>query len=63
MWGEKQLKVRGKLIVGEMTFNQMHFVLIFQVISFIAAVLGKAGTKAEISCKFMDRKTIKEFSK
>ena len=57
MWGEKQLKVQGELIVGELTLNQMRFVRIFQVISFIAAVLGKTGTKADIFCKFMDKKT------
>ena len=64
MWGAKQLKVRGELIVGEMTLNQMHIFPIFQVISFIAAVMGKTGTKADIFCKFMDRKTkVKQFSK
>ena len=64
MWGAKQLKVRGKFIVGQMTLNRMHFVRIFKVISFIAPVLGKAGTKADIFCKFMDRKTkVKQFSK
>ena len=64
MWGEKQLKVWGEFIVNEMTLNQIHFVRLFQVISFIAAVLGKTGTKADIFCKFMDRKTkVKQVSK
>ena len=64
MWGEKQLNVRGELIVGEITLKEMHFVPTFQVISFIAAVLGKTGTKADIFCKFMNTKTkVKQVSK